>query len=56
MTRQEAIQICRKYALAAGEKGQHDYLPKNKIEADSWQPHEWILAAILEAEFKGSVK
>jgi hypothetical protein len=43
------------YSPTAGEKGDHDYLPKTQEEAAQWEPHDWVISAIQEAEFKGSM-
>lgn len=47
MTRQQAQQLARQFAHEAEER--HVYLPENAIEAASWLPHEWVVAAILAA-------
>lgn len=48
MTRDEAINICRQRALAAGQRGDHEYLPKTQEEAATWQPHEWVIEAVMD--------
>lgn len=47
MTRAQAKQLARRFAHEADER--HSYMPNNAIEAASWQPHEWVIAAILSA-------
>ena len=50
MTRNEAIDLARAHALAAGERGHHaNYLPTNATSALNWAPHEWVVDAIVSA-------
>ncbi|CAI3970952.1 MULTISPECIES: hypothetical protein [Alteromonas] len=56
MSRDQAIELCRIHALIAGEKDQHAYLPKTEEEANNWEPHEWVIGAIMEADFHGTMK
>lgn len=47
MTKEEAIEIARCYAFTFCDT--HKYLPRNLEEFDSWIPHMWVVAAILQA-------
>jgi hypothetical protein len=52
MTREQAIQIARRAAFQATHlkaEGRHDYLPTTQEKAETWQPHEWVVQAILLA-------
>ena len=52
MTREQAIQIARRAAFQATHlkaEGRHDYLPTTQEKAETWQPHEWVVQAILSA-------
>lgn len=50
MTDEEAKEFARHHALAAGRlSGAKPYLPVNDPAARSWQPHEWVLNAIIAA-------
>jgi len=57
MNRQQAIQHARDHALASGSstgkiprrlKSSPSYLPKTPEEAKGFQPHEWVISAILD--------
>lgn len=49
MTRDEAIEIARQRAFAAGERGDHEYLPRTAEQTKTWMPHEWVVEAIMDA-------
>lgn len=51
ITREEAIKIAQKHAYATAEE--HAYLPKTTEAAVLWQPHEWVVEAILDAYYRG---
>ncbi len=54
MTRDQAIQIARREALNSREG--HGYLPVTDADAQTWMPHEWVIAAIMwAAGFKTSI-
>lgn len=42
-----AIKLARESAL--GHSNDHAYLPQTRDEANGWQPHEWVVAAIQAA-------
>lgn len=44
LTREQAIDYARANAYA--KHHEHDYLPKTVEQAATWQPHEWVVAAI----------
>lgn len=41
--------------LAAVAKQDHDYLPKTAEEAETFQPHGWVLAAMRLAFGQGEI-
>lgn len=47
MTRDQAIQIARREALNSREG--HGYLPVTDADAQTWMPHEWVIAALQAA-------
>ena len=47
MTRDQAIEIAR--AAAYAKYDSQSYLPKSPVEARHFQPHEWVIDAILNA-------
>jgi hypothetical protein len=47
MTKEEAIEMARCYAYAFCDT--HKYLPQSIDKLESWLPHMWVVAAILEA-------
>lgn len=49
MERDEAVEIARQRALASGERGDHEYLPRTPEQAKTWMPHEWVIEAIMDA-------
>ena len=52
MTREQAIQIARHAAFQANflkAEGRLEYLPRTQENAETWQPHEWVVQAILNA-------
>lgn len=54
MTRDQAIDIARVKARTCYER--HGYLPVTVAEAETWQPHEWVIESILwAAGFKTSL-
>ncbi|WP_432592765.1 hypothetical protein [Stenotrophomonas maltophilia] len=44
-----AIKLARESAFA--HSSEHAYLPQTREETNSWQPHEWVVAAIQTAMF-----
>ena len=55
MMRGQAVEFLRSQALKAGKQGAHDYLPKNEKDADTWQPHEWMVDALIESANKSQI-
>lgn len=47
--RELLVRLARTEAFRSGYTGEHDYLPKHADEADSFQPHEWIIRAMNAA-------
>jgi len=47
MTRDEAIFIAKMEAYKEASK--HSYIPESMNEFTGWQPHEWVIQAILKA-------
>ena len=47
MKRNEAIEIARRAALESVEN--HNYIPSSKNEAETFNPHEWVIDAITKA-------
>lgn len=47
MTRDEAIFIAKMEAYKEANK--HSYIPESMNEFTGWQPHEWVIQAILKA-------
>lgn len=49
MNRSTAIMLLQECALASGSRGEHDYLPVTRTEAVNWEPHEWVIRAVIAA-------
>lgn len=50
MTLDQAYALARKHALAEGDQFRsHDYLPQSKAQAAVFMPHQWVIAAIMDA-------
>ena len=47
MTREEAVRLAQYFAY--GDRAKHSYLPQTEEEAEIWQPHEWVIEALIEA-------
>lgn len=47
MHQDQCVEIAREAAADCGER--HDYMPKNDEEATTWQPHRWVVDAMLIA-------
>lgn len=47
MKRNEAIEIARKSAFEHGKS--HSYTPSDEGDVESFQPHEWVVNAIIKA-------
>lgn len=43
----DAVKLARESALS--NRSEHDYLPQTREQADTWQPHGWVLDAIQAA-------
>ncbi len=43
----DAVKIARESALSS--RSEHDYLPQTREQAETWQPHGWVLDAIQAA-------
>ncbi|GAB5378995.1 MAG: hypothetical protein Alis3KO_00700 [Aliiglaciecola sp.] len=51
MDRDLALGIAKVNAIIAEER--HDYLPDTADEANTFEPHEWVLMAIAQAYNRG---
>lgn len=51
-----AERYAREAAFAFGSGGAHSYLPKTAMEANRWQPHQWVCEAIRTAFNHGQRK
>jgi len=52
LERQQAVEIAREWALEhgiSGDSGTPDYLPRTAREAAEFQPHDWVVDAIVAA-------
>lgn len=49
MTKDQAIELARAHALRDGADDLHAYLPRTETEAALWDPHAWVVAAIIAA-------
>ena len=47
MHQNHCIELAREAAMDCAEK--HSYMPKTDLEALSWQPHRWVVDAMLRA-------
>lgn len=43
----DAVELARESALS--NRSEHDYLPQTREQAETWQPHGWVLDAIQAA-------
>lgn len=48
MTRDQAVELARQRATRTIDKPYHEYQPTPE-KARNWQPHEWVIDAILAA-------
>ena len=51
MNDEDAVAIARKYALRAGRMGEHQYLPTTEDGAAAWEPHRWVVDAIIAGAY-----
>lgn len=54
ITRDDAVEIARDAALRHG--GDHGYTPRSAETAALWQPHAWVVEAILAAASRAAVR
>lgn len=47
MHQDRCVEVAREAAMDCGEK--HGYMPTSDLEAMSWQPHRWVIDAMLRA-------
>ena len=47
MHQDKAIELAREAAIVCGER--HDYMPATELLAETWQPHRWVVDAMLMA-------
>ncbi|WP_128000361.1 hypothetical protein [Piscinibacter defluvii] len=47
MHQDRCVQIAREAAVACGER--HSYMPATDLLAETWQPHRWVVDAMLLA-------
>jgi hypothetical protein len=47
MHQDRCVEIAREAAVACGER--HDYLPATELLASTFQPHRWVIDAMLHA-------
>lgn len=48
MTPNMIKQTWQKAALDAGQRGDHDYLPKNEEQLQEFTPHSWVMHALID--------
>lgn len=48
-SRSRAVELARMHAIKGGATGRHSYLPTNVVDGMSWEPHDWVVEAILQA-------
>ena len=50
MDREQAVRIARELAVVHGNGyGAPSYLPRNSVQAADFEPHAWVVSAILAA-------
>lgn len=47
MHQDKCVELAREAAVACGER--HDYMPATDLLAETWQPHRWVVDAMLLA-------
>lgn len=47
MHQDQCVKIAREAAVCCGER--HDYMPATDLLAETWQPHRWVVDAMLLA-------
>ena len=47
MHQDRCVQLAREAAVACGER--HAYMPATELLAETWQPHRWVIDAMLLA-------
>lgn len=47
MHQDRCVDLAREAAVACGER--HDYMPATDLLAETWQPHRWVIDAMLLA-------
>lgn len=47
MHQDRCVDLAREAAVACGER--HDYMPATDLLAETWQPHRWVVDAMLLA-------
>ena len=47
MHQDRCVDLAREAAVACGER--HDYMPATELLAETWQPHRWVIDAMLLA-------
>lgn len=47
MHQDRCVQLAREAAVDCGER--HDYMPATELLAETWQPHRWVVDAMLLA-------
>lgn len=47
MHQDRCVELAREAAVACGER--HDYMPPTDLLAETWQPHRWVIDAMLLA-------
>lgn len=47
MHQDRCVELCREAAVNCGER--HDYMPVAEAQAQAWQPHRWVVDAMLMA-------
>ena len=47
MHQDRCVQLAREAAVACGER--HSYMPATDLLAETWQPHRWVIDAMLLA-------
>lgn len=47
MHQDKCVEIARQAAVDCGER--HDYMPATDLLAETWQPHRWVVDAMLLA-------
>ena len=47
MHQDQCVQLAREAATYCGER--HDYMPATELLAETWQPHRWVIDAMLLA-------